>query len=147
MLLKVSSHLGGAAMDCDLSTDEGNSNKHIFQLISALKRTDGETKALLTQILAKREELIPQFFAEVTKNNINDFGLTQKTAVKMDRQGEIRRKRFSGSAQRIAKAIVKVAFAGLSKTEVEKLCQNGTEKFGNVIKWVSVFKFRAFTFL
>jgi hypothetical protein len=38
MLVKVSSHEGGAAINVDLSLDGGNSNKQILTLIHALKK-------------------------------------------------------------------------------------------------------------
>ena len=136
LLVKISSHEGGGAINVDLSTDDGNSNKHILQLVTRLKKNDDETHQLAALILAKREELMYKYFNEVNRSNITVFYLTLEKTVELDESEN--RKWFNGNVESMVTCIVKTAFAGLSHNELSTLCR--TANFEYLAKWMIIFK-------
>ena len=131
ILLTISSH-EGASINVDLSSDNGDSNKHIFQLISSLRKNDSETKSLLAEILAKREELFAKFFSEINSKNIDDFLATLKRMNEIENSEN--RKWFKGSNEKCSKCIIDFSFAGFSNNEVDKICISG--KYEEVRNWL-----------
>ena len=131
ILITVSSH-EGAAINVDLSTDNGESNRHILHLISTLRKNDPETKSLLAQILAKREELFSKFFLEINSKNIDDFLATLKEMNEIDKNEN--RKWFKGSCEKCVECIIKSSYANFKNDEVDKICISG--KFEEIRQWL-----------
>ena len=120
LLLLAVDHEHGAALDQELLQTKDLANFHFMSILSSIRKGDEASVSFTSEILARREELIPKYFYPgIDLQNIHHFQVLLQNL--RESESILKKKRLRGEVGAIFDCIKKQTFGLFKKEEFEKL--------------------------